>query len=67
MFLTGGKALMGLGVLPDYQTLSNSEYPYSEAQQTDGGREVSSSRGKEPRPSAKVPKSTLSGKRCGDA
>ena len=58
---------MGLGVLPDYQTLSNSEYPYSEVQQTDGGREVSSSRGKEPRPSAKVPKSTLSGKRCGDA
>ena len=31
MFETGGKALNGLGVLPDYQTQSNSEYRSSSA------------------------------------
>ena len=34
----GGRALNGLGVLPDYQTQSNSECHKLLSQETDGGR-----------------------------
>lgn len=60
--INGGKALKELGVLPDYQTLSNSECHLIVSQESDGGCEGPSSRGKEPRPTAKVSKSILSGK-----
>ena len=57
----GGKALKELGVLPDYQTLSNSECHPDVSRESDGGCEDSSSKGKEPRPTAKVSKFILSG------
>ena len=31
MFPNGGRALIGLGVSPDYQTLSNYEYRYGKS------------------------------------
>ena len=37
MLTLGGRALTGLGVLPDYRTPSNSEYRGEHAQQSDGG------------------------------
>ena len=58
----GGRALTRLGVLPDYQTLSNYEYRLDVSWESDSGCEGPLSKGKEPRPTAKVSKSTLSGK-----
>ncbi len=52
----GGRALNGLGALPGYRIQSNSEYPSRRLRGSDGGVESSSSKGKEPRPTAKVPK-----------
>ena len=52
----GGRALKELGVKPDYRTLSNSEYHIEETQESDCGSSVPWSKGKEPRPSIKVPK-----------
>ena len=60
--ISGGKALTELGVLPDYQTLSNSECRLIESRESDGGCEGSSSKGKQPRSTAKASKSILSGK-----
>ena len=57
----GGKALKELGVLPDYQTLSNSECRKDVPRESDGGCEDSSSKGQEPRSTAKASKSILSG------
>ena len=62
---SGGKALTELGVLPDYQTLSNSECRLIVSRESDGGCEGSSSNGKQPRPTAKVSKSMLSGEGSG--
>ena len=63
--ISGGKALTELGVLPDYQTLSNSECRLIVSRESDGGCEGSSSKGKQPRPTAKVSKSMLSGEGSG--
>lgn len=57
----GGRALTGLGVSPDYQTLSNSECREDVPRESDGGCEGPSSKGKQPRSTAKVSKSMLSG------
>ena len=63
--ISGGKALTELGVLPDYQTLSNSECRLIVSRESDGGCEGSSSKGKQPRSTAKVSKSMLSGEGSG--
>ena len=51
-----GRALNGLGALPGYQIQSNSEYSQRRLRGSDSGVESSLSKGKEPRPTAKVPK-----------
>ena len=61
----GGKALKELGDLPVYQTLSNSECRTDIAWESDGGCEGPSSKGKQPRSTAKASKSILSGKGSG--
>lgn len=63
---SGGRALVGLGAvrLPNPFKL---RMPLLAARQLDGESQVSSSRGEQPRPTAKAPKGRLSGKRCGRA
>ena len=56
----GGRALDGRGGLGSYQLQPNFEYRVLESTERDRVREVSWSRGKEPRPSAKAPKDMLS-------
>ena len=63
----GGRALNGLGAYAGYQNLSNSECRIDKVQESDSDREVPLSKGKQPRPPAKVPKLRLSGKGCGFA
>ena len=58
----GGRALTRLGVIPDYQTFSNSEYRIDVSRESDSGCEGPLSKGQEPRPTAKASKSMLSGK-----
>ena len=44
----GGKALTGLGVLPDYQPLSNSECQYMYSGSQTAGAKVRRQKGKSP-------------------
>ena len=56
-----------LGGLPAYPAKPNSEYRVDGPRQSERGGEASCSRGKEPRPPTKAPKTTLSGKGSGIA
>ena len=61
----GGRALNVRGGREAYQRLSNHECHRDVPQESDCMRQVGQSKGKEPRPSAKVPEIVLSGKGCG--
>ena len=65
--LDGGRALTGLGAPPGYQPLSNSECRLDDVMQSGCGCEGPRPKGKQPRPTAKVSKSMLSGKGGGVA
>ena len=55
------------GGLPAYPPKPNSEYRVGIIRESERGGEASCSRGKEPRPPTKAPKTTLSGKGSGIA
>ena len=61
----GGRALNSRGGVKAYQRISNCECQTDGHRESDHTREVGWSKGKEPRPAAKVPKCVLSGKGCG--
>ena len=60
----GGRALNVRGGREAYQRLSNHECHRDVPQESDCMRQVGQSKGKKPRPSAKVPKIVLSGEGC---
>ena len=55
------------GGLPAYPPKPNSEYRGGPSRESERGGEASRSRGKQPRPPTKAPKTTLSGKGSGIA
>ena len=60
MIVDGGKALVGLGGFTAYQTQLNSECRQLKYGSETACAKVRESKGKQPRPSAKVPKYYLS-------
>ena len=67
MLIRACKALIGLGGLPAYQTLSNSEGSEGESGSEGAGANIRVRALEQQRPPNKVPKCRLSGKRCGAA
>lgn len=67
MLIWACKALIGLGGLPAYQTLSNSEGSKGESGSEGASANIRVQAREQPRPPIKVPKCGLSGKRCGVA
>ena len=67
MLIRACKALIGLGGLPAYQTLSNSEGSEAESGSEGTSANIRVRALEQQRPPNKVPKYRLSGKRCGVA